>query len=392
MRILYHHRTLGDGAEGVHISEMIKAFKNLGHEVFVIALIGELTNIQSIDKIIWSNIKKLIPNFFYEIGEISYNISGYINISRVIKTFKPHFIYDRYANYNYSAILVARHYDIPVILEVNCPYSDQKETFDETLYFKRLIRFFERKICQDATHVLAVSTPLKKFLTSIGISSNQIVVMPNSTDPEVFRPDISGQECRDRYGLDEKIVIGFTGILRPWHGLDLLLRAFEEVSYETHRLHLLIVGDGPVRPDLERWLALKGLSGQVTITGRQPHNMIRQFVAAMDIAVSPRATLYASPMKLLEYMAMGKAIVAPDMENIRDILHHRQDAILFPPENVEGLAGGLRELIGDPLLRVRLGQEARRGIETERTWLSNARRVVQLAENSAVGEYSPELL
>src|SRR5262245_43907489 len=103
----------------------------------------------------------------------------------------------------------------------------------------------------------------------------------------------------------------------------------------------------------------------------------------MDISVSPRATSYASPMKILEYMAMGKAIVAPAMENICDILHHRQDAILFPPEDIDGLAGGLRELIRDPVLRVSLGHEARRRIETERTWLHNAQGVVQLVKNAA---------
>jgi glycosyltransferase involved in cell wall biosynthesis len=207
--------------------------------------------------------------------------------------------------------------------------------------------------------------------------------MPNGADPEIFHPDISGKGCRCRYGLDGKVVIGFTGILRPWHGLDLLLRAFEQLSYEYSGLHLLIVGDGPARADLERWIVSKDLSRQVTITGRQPYNMISQFVAAMDIAVSPRATSYASPMKILEYMAMGKAIVAPDMENICDLLHHRQDAILFPPENIEGLVGGLRQLIREPVLRVSLGHEARRRIEMERTWLHNAQRVIQLVENAA---------
>jgi glycosyltransferase involved in cell wall biosynthesis len=383
MRILYHHRTLGDGAEGIHIAEIVNSFRKIGHDVFVVSLIGDSTNIQSNKQKMWSKIAKSMPDFFYEIGEITYNISSYISIYQAIKEFRPHFIYDRYAIYHYSAVALANRFDIPIVLEVNCPYSNQKEIFDETLYFKRLSRFFERRICYDATHVIVVSTPLKKFLVSIGVPPKQIVVIPNGTDPEIFHPDISGKEYRCRYGLDGKVVIGFTGILRPWHGLDLLLRAFEQVSYEYSRLHLLIVGDGPARADLERWLVSKDLSRQVTITGRQPYNRISQFVAAMDIAVSPRATFYASPMKILEYMAMGKAIVAPDMENIRDILHHRQDAILFPPEDVEGLVGGLRELIRDPVLRASLGHEARRRIETERTWLHNVQRVIQLVENAA---------
>ena len=76
-------------------------------------------------------------------------------------------------------------------------------------------------------------------------------------------------------------------------------------------LHLLIVGDGPIRCILEKTVANNGLSGKVTITGRQLHEMVRFFMAAMDIAVSPLSTFYASPMKIIEYMAMGKALWPP---------------------------------------------------------------------------------
>jgi glycosyltransferase involved in cell wall biosynthesis len=267
------------------------------------------------------------------------------------------------------------------VLEVNSPYSYQKQTFDETLYFRHLLRFFERHICRTASRVIVVSTPLKKFLVSIGVPEERIIVMPNGTDPEAFHPNLDGHEIRRQYGLEDKMVIGFTGILRPWHGLDLLIQAFEEVASTRKDLHLLIVGDGPIRPELERMLVERELSGKVTITGRQPHERVRFFVAAMDIAVSPRATFYASPMKLLEYMAMGKAIVAPDMENIRDILRHEENGLLFRAEDVGALAKSLEGLIKDATLRAALGSTARRDIEAERTWLHNAQGVMRLIEH-----------
>lgn len=380
MRILYHHRTLGDGAEGIHIAEIVNAFRKSGHEVKVVALIGESTNVEGKKQRRWSRIAGSMPGFFYEIGEIVYNIRSYVSLFRMSRDFRPDLIYDRYVSYSYSAVAIGRRFGVPVFLEVNSPYSYQKQTFDERLYFKRLLRLFERKTCQDASRVITVSTPLKKFLVSIGVPDGQIVVMPNGVDPEVFHPGIDGRQVRSRFGLDGKVVIGFTGILRPWHGLDLLIQAFEEVSRGRADLHLLIVGDGPIRKDLERMLAEKGLSGKVTITGRQSHDQVRFFVAAMDIAVSPRATFYASPMKILEYMAMGKAIIAPDMENIRDILNHRQNGILFHPENAGALVMGLQEIIEDPSLRSQLGKGARIKIEAERTWLHNASEVIRLAE------------
>jgi glycosyltransferase involved in cell wall biosynthesis len=381
MKILYHHRTLGDGAEGIHVAEIVKAFRQLGHDVRVLSLIGEATNTTSTAQSRWSRVARLMPGFVYELGEIAYNLHGYRSLSRAVEEFRPDFIYDRYVSYNYSAVGTGRRYGIPVVLEVNSPYSFQKQTFDETLYFRHVLRFFERQICRDATRVVVVSTPLKKFLVSIGVPDERIVVMPNGTDPRVFHPHIDGEPIRQQYSLEGKLVIGFCGILRPWHGLELLLQAFADVLPGHPELHLLIVGDGPSRADLDRLLRDRGLTRQVTITGRQPHERVRMFVAAMDIAVSPRATFYASPMKILEYMGMGKAIVAPDMENIRDILTHEQDGLLFRAEDAGSLAKSLQYLIGNAVRRAEFGKMARQKIEAERTWSHNAQAVVQLLEN-----------
>jgi glycosyltransferase involved in cell wall biosynthesis len=381
MRILYHHRTLGDGAEGIHVAEMVKAFRKLGHEVRVVSLIGESTNVQCRPQRQWALVKKLLPGVLYELGELSYNIQGYVSVAKAVKDFRPDFIYDRYISYNYSTIAVSRRHRIPVVLEVNSPYSHQKQTFDEKVYYKRLLRFFERKICRDATRVIVVSTPLKDFLVSTGIPESKIIVMPNGVDTEMFHPAIDGQDVRKRLGIERKTVIGFTGILRPWHGLDLLLQAFRQICQMRSNLHLLIVGDGPIRCDLEKTVANNGLSGKVTITGRQLHETVRFFIAAMDIAVSPLSTFYASPMKIIEYMAMGKALVAPNTPNIRDIVTHEEDGLLFCPQKVDDLTEKLLVLIEHWDLRARLGLKARSKIESRYTWLQNAKRVVNVMEN-----------
>jgi len=385
MKILYHHRTLGDGAEGIHIAEMVKAFRRLGHEVLVVSPIGEATNVNSKAQKRWSRVKNLLPVLVFELGEIAYNFHGYLSIARAARQFKPNFIYDRYISYNYSAVAVGQKYNIPVVLEVNSPYSYQKQTFDETLHCRWLNRFFERKICRDVGFVIVVSTPLKKFLISIGVPDDQIVVMPNGADPAIFHPDNNGEMVREQYKLGKKIVIGFTGILRPWHGLDLLLKSFEEVSHSYEYVHLLIVGDGPIRQDLEKNITDRGLTKKVTITGRRPHDRIREFVAAMDIAVSPRTTFYASPMKILEYMAMGKAIVAPDMENIRDIITPEENGILFKPEESNDLTRCLGALVTRIDLRSKLGRNAREEIERKRTWLHNAESVIHFVEKRLKG-------
>lgn len=383
MKILYHHRTLGDGAEGIHVAEMVKAFRSLGHEVRLLSLIGDTTNVATPKQQRWARVRRLLPGVVYELAEMGYNVPSYLALRNAIAEFRPDLVYDRYGNYNYSAVGAARRAGLPVFVEVNSPYSFQKQTFDERLYLSRVSRAFERTICRRASRVIVVSTPLKRFLTSIGVPDQQVVVMPNGADADAFTPSFDAAPVRARLGIGSALVVGFSGILRPWHGLDLLVEAFGRLAAGDPRLHLLIVGDGPIRPELEHAIESRGLTPRVTITGRLPHHAVRDHVAAMDVAVSPRATFYASPMKVLEYMAMGKAIVAPDMENLRDILVHDQEGLLFTAESVDALTEALRRVTQDGPLRLRLGTRARRKIEEERTWLHNAREVVRMYEHIA---------
>jgi glycosyltransferase involved in cell wall biosynthesis len=379
MRILYHHRTLGDGAEGIHVAEIVKALRRLGHEVRVVSLIGEETNIVSHRQQTWSAIAKLIPGFTYELAEIAYNIKGYQQVSRVVREFCPDAIYDRHASYNYSCIAVARRANIPVLLEVNAPYSYEKSAY-ERLYFRQLLTYLEIKTCCAASRVLVVSSPLKDYLRAQGVPGEKIEVMPNGVDPEVFSPATSDEYVRRRYDLRDRCVIGFVGILRPWHGLELLFDAFAHIDHEAYNLHLLIVGDGPSEQALRSLSQKLHIADRITFTGRVEHNTIRSYIAAFNIAVSPRATFYASPMKILEYMAMAKATIAPDMPNIRDIIANGVDGVLFELESKEALCQTLKKIISDHKLRHTLGINARKKIERSLTWKHNAQRIVDVIQ------------
>lgn len=190
-----------------------------------------------------------------------------------------------------------------------------------------------------------------------------------------------GRAVRARHGLEGKTVVGFVGILREWHGVDLLLRAFSWLRGHSTDLHLLIVGDGPLEAQLKAQAVALGLVECVTFCGRVRHEDVREHIAAMDIGVSARATFYASPMKILEYMTMQVPTVAPRMPNIEDILEDGEDGLLFEPEDVQSLANCLATLAGDPGLRRTLGEQARRKIADQRNWESNARVVTAIAES-----------
>jgi glycosyltransferase involved in cell wall biosynthesis len=172
--------------------------------------------------------------------------------------------------------------------------------------------------------------------------------------------------------------VGFTGILRPWHGVDLLLEAIARLH--THRLNIrvLVVGDGPSQSALKTWAHDHNLDSVVTFTGRVGYEQIPEYLSAMDIGVSPRSTFYASPMKVPEYMATGLAVVAPRMPNIEDLIVDGRTGLLFTPEDAGELAHSIERLASDRGLVTRIATAARVAINTGRTWSHNAAQVVNL--------------
>jgi CelD/BcsL family acetyltransferase involved in cellulose biosynthesis len=175
------------------------------------------------------------------------------------------------------------------------------------------------------------------------------------------------------------VTIGFVGFVRDWHGLDAVISGLA-----AHRgdppIRLVVVGDGPARRTLEHQAEALGAKDLVRFTGLRGRESIAEVIRGFDIALQPRAVAYASPLKLFEYMACGRAIVAPDQPNIREILKDGETAILFDPDDEDGLWQGVRQLAGDPKLREKLGQAARNVLEAHGyTWESNAARIVAAA-------------
>jgi glycosyltransferase involved in cell wall biosynthesis len=378
--VLYHHRTLGDGAEGVHIREMVHALRALGHDVRVSGVAGEPQDSPAASRSRWAAAGNLLPGAMYEMAEIGSNALARAALSRAVRRFRPHVIYDRYSTYSTAAVAVGRAYRIPVMLEVNAVAHERIAYERHRLRMAPLARAYERWICTAADHVFAVSTPLARVLAAeCGVDRSRLTVLPNGANPATFTPELSGAPVRQRLGLGNRLVLGFVGILRPWHGLDLLMDALIALRGRGHDVHALIVGDGPMQAVLRRHAAEARMLDRVTFTGRLPHAAVREHIAAMDVAVSPSATFYASPMKILEYMAMGKPVVAPAMDNIRDLIDDGRTGVLFTPDDVRDLVARVDDLLASPERRAALGAAARLEVERSRNWETNARIVVAAA-------------
>lgn len=385
MKILYHHRTRAADAQGVHIAEMVQAFRDLGHTVELAALVSPDSRPpdRTVREPLWRRLVRAVP-FSFEILLLSYNLAGLWLLLRAVLRFRPHFIYERYALFNFAGVLVARLFRIPLVLEVNSPLA--LEAAEEGLLrLRRLARWSEARICNAASLVVAVTGVLRSMLIEGGADGRRVRVLHNGVSRERFYPKPPDPSLRSALGLEGCFVIGFVGWFRPWHGLELLLEAFRRAGFTARPARLLLVGDGPAMPSLRQKVESMGLSGSVIFTGAVPHREIPAYVSLFDCAVQPAANPYCCPMKIIEYLAMAKPVVAPAQPNISELVDHGVEACLFHPGDADSLASALVALAEQPGLLDALRRGAASAIERKGLlWPRNAEAVIAWLRESSV--------
>jgi len=277
---------------------------------------------------------------------------------------------------------------VPLIVEVNAPLA-QERAQGAGLALLGLARFSERFVWRTADIILPVTEALGGHVRAAGVAKSRVQVVMNGINPEHFPRSLTGDDVRAKYGLGNKIVIGFTGFFRDWHGLPDVIDVIHPLI-NRYDIHFLVVGDGPARKALVEHARAHGLSDRMTITGVVERSEIPGHVACFDIALQPRATNYASPLKLFEYMALGCAILAPDQANLREVLSNDVNALLFSPEDPCSFRANLQRLIASRDLRKRLGAAAFQTIhDRDLTWAGNARRVEKALQELSLRAQMP---
>ena len=302
MKILYHHRTKSRDGQYVHISELQAAFRRRGHDLYEVAPGGGDEVAFGGESRGLSLISKLVPSAMREILEWGYNAVSYLALQRAVLAYAPDVIYERYALGNVAGVLAARRFRLPLLLEVNAPLAEERGRFGG-LTFPKAAQKLETFICRQSDRVLAVTEVLKAKLVEAGAPADRVVVIPNGIDPKQFNADQPVPEAKRRLGLEGKVVLGFTGFCRPWHGLDRVVRLMARRDDVLRDADFLIVGDGPACPGLLDLAKELGIPDRVTVTGVVPRDRLPAHIAAFDIALQPDVTSYASPLKLFEYMA-----------------------------------------------------------------------------------------
>lgn len=383
MRLVVDHRTQGQGVEGVHLLGMIHAFERAGVEITVVSppgvVVGAATAAARAGGLrgAWRTLAERVPEFVFELMEIAYNVPAFFRIRHALRSSRADALYERYAFFHVAGALAARAARVPLLLELNY-------TAETPLYRRRsrllrpLALAAERFVLRRARVVAAVSSVLSRQVVGRGIAPERVITIPNAIDPEQFRGEISGAAVRSRYGLDGVRVVGFTGAFFPWHGVGFFLDVLRELVREIPDTAALLVGDGPERAALEERVRESGLESRVRFAGWVGHENLPAHVAAFDIAVMPDSNEYGSPMKIYEYMAMGKPVVAPRLGPLEDGIVDGETGILFPRRDAAALRAALEKLLGDDRLRAGMGARARDHVLAKHTWDRNAARILEV--------------
>ncbi len=299
---------------------------------------------------------------------------------------KLSFVYQRYSANNFSGVQISKQFQIPFVLEFNGSETWVNRNWGSgALKYEALAEEIELLNIKASDLVVVVSQPIQDRLVAQGIPADKILVNPNGVDPEKYSPSISGEMVLQKYKIQGKTVIGFIGTFGKWHGAEVLARAFkmllDKYPQKKGTVALLMIGDGVMMPEVKK--ILSDCMEHCIFTGTIPQEMGPSYLAASDLLISPQvpnkdgSPFFGSPTKLFEYMAMGKGIVASDLDQIGEILEHGRTAFMTKPGSAESLMEGMRALIDDPDLRSRLGKAARDEVVAKFSWKEHTRKIIE---------------
>jgi glycosyltransferase involved in cell wall biosynthesis len=396
---------LGRKGASVHVRELVAAFGRAGHSVVVAT--------PQLNKSPWEEPAEIEASLMHmppgpeavaavlalktfnetlglenslpgELRRILHDQEWGMRLKRRFENHRPDFIYERASLYATAGAFLARELERPLILELNSPLAVEQTTYRAT-GLGELAAQAERWTLARADAVLAVSELLRDYAISLGADSDRVHVVPNGVDTERFHPGESDPETRKRWGLGDGPVLGFVGGLRPWHGVKVLPAVLERLAPSHPGLKLAIVGDGPLRGDLERDVRERGLADNAVFTGSLPHEEIAPLIRRFDVALAPYPRpdhdFYFSPLKLFEYMACGVPVVAAGLGQIEEVVRDGDTGLLYPPDELNALLEACERLLSDPDLRLRISSAAAKEIHNHYTWDHNAERASNLARS-----------
>ena len=286
-------------------------------------------------------------------------------------------IHERFNLLSLGGAWASRKLGIPFVLEVNADLLEQRKFKGvPERGLRRLFAVWATQMCFNAAaEIICISAGLKEHLSrKWKIEDKKLTVLACAADVNDLGPNHNPERIRQGLGLTTEPVIMWVGGFFPWHDLDLLIASFALVVQRHPGTKLVLVGEGQTRASVAQKVQKIGLEQSVIMTGAIPHSDVPGMLSIADIAVVPAAPVLASgggtgtPLKLFEYMAAAKPIVATDLNQAADVIRDGHSGLLVAAGNVNMFADAIVKLINDPLERARLGKNAQQQATDLYSW------------------------
>jgi glycosyltransferase involved in cell wall biosynthesis len=378
----------GNKGASVHVRSIAQALTNLGHDLQLVAqrvdgvlpLGFEPTVVEAPFDRTLKTLKKAIQSegdgvLAGEVHGLLLNLATHEALVEVESRGPIDGLYERYSLWSLAGLQFARSRGIPFVLEVNAPLIQEQLAYRD-LELEKAAAGLERVLFSEADAIFVPSAEIESYVRGRVGDRRRLYVTPNGIHPEDWvgpHPVEPSSLLRHR----DRFTVVFVGSLKPWHGIEFLLQAFEGFRERVPQATLRVVGNGPLA---SRVAALEDKLGRdvVEFIGEVPHYRIPALVRDADVGVAPYPPLedfYFSPMKVVEYMAAGLPVVASAIGQIRELVDDQCTGLLVPPGDISALAKALERLADSPKLRHQLGARAQRRVLSRYSWSRIGRRI-----------------
>jgi glycosyltransferase involved in cell wall biosynthesis len=332
-------------------------------------------------------LKKVLSRYVHDFRRWSANFRYYKEELTILQKDKPDILFLRSELYNWSAMRAARKLRIPVVLEVDCPTAFEHRYMSGRDKFKLgpLPEWIERWNWKHSKAIIAISSILRDYLIEQGVAPEKITVIPNGADPEQFKPGCADDGLRRRFPIKDRVVIGWVGSLVGWSGLEKLLKVACEVLAMRPQASFMFVGGGKNQQVIEQTFAAQDIGRRVFTTGTIPWDSVPAYVDLMDITIAPYPKLdfwYPSSMKVFEYMAAQKTVIASNVGQIGEVIQDGVNGLLFDPDDRDEFLQKVLLAVDSHEVRQAISQEARAEVLRKYTWYIHAGTMAELMKRA----------
>ena len=291
------------------------------------------------------------------------------------------------SGYGFPIALKKHNLKKPFVHVVHGPLLDEYEQALHThqgfrgklanMFMKRLAGL-EKKTAQQATLIVSVSKySADKIVKYYNVDAGKIRVVPNGVDTKRFKSEENAAEIRQQLGLGDAPCLLFVGGLVPRKGLPYLIEAAKKVVQEKANAQFLIVGDGPLRTQLNDAIASAGLGRNFRFLGSVKDSELPKIYNCADVFVLP-SVQEGQGIVLLEAQASGVPVVAFDAGGVKEAVRDRETGLLVKPGDTDGLAEALINLLNNKQSRETLGQNGREYVNANYTWDVTTKKMLEV--------------